>query len=623
MALDLSGNLFVGGDFLSVTGFWRNRLVKVSASGAGAVDPNWSADANGEVWSLALDGGGNICAGGSFGTIAGQARAAYACLSPTALPAAPQITSGNAAIFAVQTAGTFTVTATGNPAPTLSVSGTLPTGVQFNPSTGVLGGTPALGTVGGYPLTVTASNGVAPNATQSFTLTVTATVPGKPTITNVTSQSNQATVAFAAPSNDGGDPILFYTARCTNGATTQTNTGGGTPITVTGLTNNTQYSCTVAATNGKGEGPQSDPASVTPIDLGTLVFGGQSMGTTSPPKAVGFGLNVPVTVTAITVSAQFGQSNDCATVPANQTCTIQVTFSPTPVVGAVNASLPVTGTLTITSSNVGSFTVALSGIAEKSLVTHYYSSILRRAPDAGGKQFWINQATLMSSLGVNVNEAWYAMAQQFFSSAEYASFNRTNNGFITDLYVTFFNRAPDPGGLDFWVQQLTSGLPREVALAGFMFSAEFAGFTSAIFGNAATRAEVGVVMDFYRGLLSRLPDQDGLAFWVNRFRVAQCAGAGNVYGEVEEISRQFANGGEYLGKNRTNAQYVGDLYNAFLRRGGDLGGVNSWINFLVAPPALGAGEQAGTARERVRRQFIASGEFQARVNAIVNQGCLP
>ena len=37
---------------------------------------------------------------------------------------------------------------------------------------GVLSGTPAAGTHGNYPLTITASNGVSPNATQNFTLTV-------------------------------------------------------------------------------------------------------------------------------------------------------------------------------------------------------------------------------------------------------------------------------------------------------------------------------------------------------------------------------------------------------------------------------------------------------------------
>jgi len=86
---------------------------------------------------------------------------------------APAITSSNTTTFTLGVARSFTVTSTGYPAPGLAMTaGTLPTGVTFDPATGVLSGTPASGTVGNYPLTFTASNGVAPAATQSFTLVV-------------------------------------------------------------------------------------------------------------------------------------------------------------------------------------------------------------------------------------------------------------------------------------------------------------------------------------------------------------------------------------------------------------------------------------------------------------------
>src|SRR5205085_11568762 len=62
------------------------------------------------------------------------------------------LTSANTKTFLVGTAGTFTVTATGSPAPTLSLtSGTLPSGVTFNATTGILSGTPT--TAGTFPLT--------------------------------------------------------------------------------------------------------------------------------------------------------------------------------------------------------------------------------------------------------------------------------------------------------------------------------------------------------------------------------------------------------------------------------------------------------------------------------------
>ena len=87
----------------------------------------------------------------------------------------PAITSANATTFTAGGPGTFTVIGTGLPLPTLTVAGPLPAGVTFvdnGNGTGTLGGTPAPGSGGTYPLQITAANGVLPNATQNFTLTV-------------------------------------------------------------------------------------------------------------------------------------------------------------------------------------------------------------------------------------------------------------------------------------------------------------------------------------------------------------------------------------------------------------------------------------------------------------------
>ena len=94
-----------------------------------------------------------------------------ACSSSSSSSAhAPAITSANYTVFTEGSAETFTVTATGTPTPTFAITGSLPTGVTFDETTGVLSGTPTAN--GTYPLTITASNGVSPGATQSFTLAV-------------------------------------------------------------------------------------------------------------------------------------------------------------------------------------------------------------------------------------------------------------------------------------------------------------------------------------------------------------------------------------------------------------------------------------------------------------------
>jgi hypothetical protein len=88
---------------------------------------------------------------------------------------APAFTSAATATFTVGAAGSFTVTTVATPTAALSASGTLPAGVTFADNgngTGTLSGTPAAGTGGAYALTFTAANGVPPDGTQAFTLTV-------------------------------------------------------------------------------------------------------------------------------------------------------------------------------------------------------------------------------------------------------------------------------------------------------------------------------------------------------------------------------------------------------------------------------------------------------------------
>jgi hypothetical protein len=91
---------------------------------------------------------------------------------------APQITSANATSFTSTVPGSFTVTTTGFPtgaSMVITETGALPNGVTFvdnNNGTATLAGTPAAMTQGTYPITIMANNGIAPAATQSFTLTV-------------------------------------------------------------------------------------------------------------------------------------------------------------------------------------------------------------------------------------------------------------------------------------------------------------------------------------------------------------------------------------------------------------------------------------------------------------------
>jgi hypothetical protein len=99
-----------------------------------------------------------------------------------------------------------------------------------------------------------------------------ATVPGAPTIGAATAGNASASIAFTAPSSNGGSTITGYTASCSaTGATTRTGTGTTSPISVARLTNSTAYSCTVTATNAQGSSVASSAVSVTPVATSTTV----------------------------------------------------------------------------------------------------------------------------------------------------------------------------------------------------------------------------------------------------------------------------------------------------------------------------------------------------------------
>jgi hypothetical protein len=157
---------------ITTTGFPAATLTQTGIIPQGLVfTPNANADGDATLSGTPVQGDG-----GTYKITLTAANAAGSTNQTFMLTVdqAPVITSGAGAVALVGKRLKFIVRTTGFPTATVSESGALPQGLGFNPEAhgkATISGTPAAGTGGTYDITLTASNGITPPATQSFVLT--------------------------------------------------------------------------------------------------------------------------------------------------------------------------------------------------------------------------------------------------------------------------------------------------------------------------------------------------------------------------------------------------------------------------------------------------------------------
>lgn len=97
-----------------------------------------------------------------------------------------------------------------------------------------------------------------------------------------------------------------------------------------------------------------------------------------------------------------------------------------------------------------------------------YEAVFNRAPDKGGLGYWIHQLDSGASL--------HSVAGAFLASDEFQQTygsELSNEAFVSEVYENVLDRAPDPSGLDYWVRTLDDGaLDRAGVLLNFSESQE-------------------------------------------------------------------------------------------------------------------------------------------------------
>lgn len=127
-------------------------------------------------------------------------------------------------------------------------------------------------------------------------------VPGAPTAATASAGDAAATVSWTAPGDDGGTRITTYRVTAFPGGKA-CDASGTTTCTVTGLSNGTDYTFTVAATNAIGTGPAS--AATTPVmpRLATRAVGKLKATTRVTRRVMTTTGTVPAGVTRVTQRA--------------------------------------------------------------------------------------------------------------------------------------------------------------------------------------------------------------------------------------------------------------------------------------------------------------------------------
>jgi hypothetical protein len=108
-----------------------------------------------------------------------------------------------------------------------------------------------------------------------------------------------------------------------------------------------------------------------------------------------------------------------------------------------------------------------------------------------------------------------------------------NGGQIYRIYQAAFNRAPDAGGLGYWINAMDHGQSLASVAQGFLDSAEY---HKAYDGVASNRE---LVSKYYENILHRAPDAGGLDFWAGVLD-SKAAGTADVLASISDSAENKA-----------------------------------------------------------------------------------
>ena len=217
-------------------------------------------------------------------------------------------------------------------------------------------------------------------------------------------------------------------------------------------------------------------------------------------------------------------------------------------------------------------------------VRRMYKVCFDRDPDEAGFEGWCNGLK-------NGTENYRSIALGFLTGEEMTVRNLSDEEYVTEVYKALFDREPDEGGYNSWLNALKNGMTRAELVEGFIVCDEYSNICDEYEIESRKDQIAGYVERLYTVILGRASEEPGKTTWTNTL-------FGNAI-SAAEAAYEFAFTPEFVNQNVSDEEFVTRFYQALLDRGPDDGGLEIWTNAL----------KSGVSRKFVLEGFMESVEF--------------
>ncbi|SHM22183.1 DUF4214 domain-containing protein [Vreelandella subglaciescola] len=154
-----------------------------------------------------------------------------------------------------------------------------------------------------------------------------------------------------------------------------------------------------------------------------------------------------------------------------------------------------------------------AGLTHKEQVSYLYEHLLGRAPEPAGLAFWegrLNEGATPADLVREIRDGTQGSDQQAIAARIDDATEASYGELIDTLYAGYYDRAADEDGRDYWVEQIQQSYGNlDHVIQAFGESDEYI----ERFGSLSDEEQVGAL---YQSFFSRDAETEGINYWVEQ-----------------------------------------------------------------------------------------------------------